>query len=216
MNQVIDSILILLTLTGFVLLGSSRLAACIKAVGIQGALLGLLALVVQSGDLSITGVVLALIGATVKGILLPVLLFRAMREADTTREVEPLISFNLSVLAGALELAMSLWIGRHLRLPADPVSSFFVPAAIFTILAGLLVIVSRRKAITQVIGYLMLENGVYVFGTAVALRMPVLVELGILLDVFVGVFVMGIAVFHISRQFDHIDSLRLASLNDRV
>ena len=66
------------------------------------------------------------------------------------------------------------------------------------------------------LGYLTLENGVYAFGAAVALQMPILVELGILLDVFVGVFVMGIAIFHISRQFDHIDTDRLVSLSDRV
>ncbi len=78
-----------------------------------------------------------------------------------------------------------------------------------------MIIVSRRKAITQVIGYLALENGVYAFATAVALQMPALVELGILLDVFVGVFVMGIAIFHIGREFNHIDADRLASLTDQ-
>jgi len=77
-------------------------------------------------------------------------------------------------------------------------------------------LITRRKAITQVLGYLTLENGVYAFGAAVALQMPILVELGILLDVFVGVFVMGIAIFHISRQFDHIDTGRLVTLSDRV
>jgi hydrogenase-4 component E len=57
---------------------------------------------------------------------------------------------------------------------------------------------------------------VYAFGAAVALEMPILVELGILLDVFVGVFVMGIAIFHINRQFDHIDTGQLVTLSDRV
>jgi hydrogenase-4 component E len=91
-----------------------------------------------------------------------------------------------------------------------------VPAAFFTCLVGLVLLITRSKAITQVLGYLTLENGVYAFGAAVALDMPILVELGILLDVFVGVFVMGIAIFHISRQFDHIDTDRLVSLSDRV
>jgi hydrogenase-4 component E len=81
---------------------------------------------------------------------------------------------------------------------------------------GFVLLVTRRKAITQVLGYLTLENGVYAFGAAVALDMPVMVELGILLDVFVGVFVMGIAIFHISREFDHIDTDRLVNLSDRI
>jgi hydrogenase-4 component E len=59
-----------------------------------------------------------------------------------------------------------------------------------------------------------MENGIYAFGVALLLDQPVLVELGILLDVFVAVFVMGIAIFHISREFDHIDTRRLSSLAD--
>lgn len=216
MNQLVDAVLVLLILTGFLLLGSSRLSACIRAVAIQGLLLGFLAIADQDGQLTVVGTLLPLVSATVKGFLLPWLLFRAMREADTVREVEPFISYNLSIMIGAVGLALSLWLGQHLRLPSQPQSSVLVPAALFTILAGLIVTVSRRKAITQVVGYLALENGIYAFGTAVALEMPILVELGILLDVLVGVFVMGIAIFHIGRQFDHIDTGQLTSLTDRI
>ncbi len=214
MSQVINSLLVLLVLTGFTLLGSSRLAACIRAVGFQGLLLGLLAILMQDGKLSAAGVLLPLTTAVVKGILLPWLLFRAMREADTVREVEPLITYNVSIIAGTAALALTLWLGQRLQLPSEPPSSLLVPAALFTSLAGIIVIVSRRKALTQVLGYLALENGIYAFGTTVALRLPVLVELGILLDVFVGVFVMGIAIFHISREFDHIDTDKLVALSD--
>ena len=216
MSQLVNSILVLLVLTGFSLLGSSRLAACIRAVAIQGMLLGILAMAVQDGQLSVAGVLLPLTSAVVKGFFLPWMLFRAMREAETRREVEPFISYNLSIMAGAVALAVSLWLGQRLRLPSQPPSSLLMPAAFFTSLVGLIVIVSRRKALTQVLGYLALENGVYAFGAAVALELPVLVELGILLDVFVGVFVMGIAIFHISREFDHIDTDKLASLTDQL
>jgi len=216
MNQLVNAILVFLLLTGFLLLASSRLAACIRAVAIQGILLGFLAITSQDGKLSVVGVLLPIISAAVKGFLLPWLLLRAMRDADTVREVEPLITYNLSVMTGAMALAVSLWLGQRLPLPNQPTSSLFVPTAFFTCMVGFVLLVTRRKAITQVLGYLTLENGVYAFGAAVALDMPVLVELGILLDVFVGVFVMGIAIFHISRQFDHIDTDRLVSLSDRV
>jgi hydrogenase-4 component E len=216
MNQLVNAILVFLLLTGFLLLASSRLAACIRAVAIQGILLGLLAITSQDGKLSVVGVLLPIISAAVKGFLLPWLLLRAMRDADTVREVEPLITYNLSVMTGAMALAVSLWLGQRLPLPNQPTSLLLVPTAFFTCMVGFVLLVTRRKAITQVLGYLTLENGVYAFGAAVALDMPVLVELGILLDVFVGVFVMGIAIFHISRQFDHIDTDRLVSLSDRV
>ena len=110
MSQLISSILVVLVLTGFTLLGSSRLAACIRAVGFQGLLLGLLAISMQGGQLSAAGVLLPLTTAVVKGLLLPWLLFRAMRAADTVREVEPLISYNLSVIAGTAVLALALWL----------------------------------------------------------------------------------------------------------
>jgi hydrogenase-4 component E len=215
-NQLENAILVVLVLTGFVLLASSRLTACIRAVAIQGILLGLLASVAQDGKLSMVGVLLPLTSAAVKGFLLPWLLIRAMRDADTVREIEPLIGYNLSVIIGAIALGVSLWLGRRLPLPSQPASFLLVPAAFFTCLVGFVLLITRSKAITQVLGYLILENGVYAFGAVVAVGMPILVELGILLDVFVGVFVMGIAIFHISRQFDHIDTDRLVTLSDRV
>ncbi len=216
MNQLINSLLVILVLTGFMLLGSSRLDSCIRTVAVQGVLLGILGVAMQADQWFIAGVVLPLSSAVVKGFVLPWLLFRAMREADTAREVEPFISYNLSILAGATALGLSLWLGRQLQLANQPPSSLLVPAAFFTSLVGMIVIVSRRKALTQVLGYLALENGVYAFGAAVALRLPILVELGILLDVFVGVFVMGIAIFHISREFDHIDTDKLTALTDHL
>jgi len=91
-------------------------------------------------------------------------------------------------------------------------SAFLFPGALFTTLTGLMIIVSRRKALTQVVGYLVMENGVYAFGAALAVQEPLLVEMGILLDVFVAVFVMGITIYQISREFDHIDTDRLSEL----
>lgn len=216
MNQLVNGILVFLVLIDFMLLASSRLVACIRAVAIQGILLGLLAIVAQDGKLTIVGVLLPLISAVVKGFLLPWLLVRAMRDANTVREIEPLIGYNVSVIIGAAALGISLWLGQRLPLPNQPASFLLVPAAFFTCLVGLIVLTSRSKAITQVLGYLTLENGVYAFGATVAFGMPILVELGILLDVFVGVFVMGIAIFHISRQFDHIDTDQFVSRSDRA
>jgi len=68
--------------------------------------------------------------------------------------------------------------------------------------------------VSQVLGFLVMENGIYVFGVGVVKEISLLVELGVLLDVFVAVFVMGITIFHISREFDHIDTDRLSTLKD--
>ena len=94
------------------------------------------------------------------------------------------------------------------------VSPLLVSSAIFTVSCGLLLIVSRNTAVMQVIGYLTLENGIYAFGWAYAVEDPLLVEMGVLLDVFVAVFVMGITIYHLNREFDSIETDELAALKD--
>jgi len=127
--------------------------------------------------------------------------------------VEPLVGFITSLLLGALALALAFAISA--RLPAGDVREpLLVPVALATVMIGLVVLTTRRKALTQVVGYLMLENGIYLFGLTQTESVPFLLELGVLLDVFAGVFIMGIVVFHINREFDSLDSARLTELKD--
>ena len=210
----IELLLAALAMTNLALLGSSRLRLGIRIVAVQGVALGLLPLV---ADERIAGVRVALLAAgtiVLKGIVFPRLLSRARRQANVRREKEPLIGFTASMLAGAAAFGFSLWLASRLPLPETGRSELIVPVALFTILCGLLLIVTRRIALNHVLGYLTFENGVYAFGIALALREPLVVELGVLLDVFVAVFVMGIAIFHISREFDSIDTDELQSLRD--
>lgn len=215
MSEWTDTVLVFLILINFLLLGSSRLSACIRFVAFQGILLGIFTLAVHREEISLLRT-LVLAGASMglKGVVFPWLLLRALREANVRHEIEPFIGYTPSLLIGTLALAVSLWLSGRLPLPLPPVSSLLVPVSLFTILSGMFLIVSRRKALTQVIGYLVLENGIYVFGVGIVESTPMLVELGVLLDVFVAVFVMGIAIFHINRQFDHIDTDRLVTLRD--
>ena len=120
----------------------------------------------------------------------------------------------MSLLFGIAALAAALWIGSRLPLPGEHVSSLLMPAAFFTMMVGLFLIVSRKKALTQVLGYLVIENGIYTIGMALAQEQPLLIEMGILLDVFVAVFVMGITLFRIGREFDNIDTDLMATLKD--
>jgi hydrogenase-4 component E len=93
-------------------------------------------------------------------------------------------------------------------------ASPLIPAAMAMALCGLFLIIARRQALTQVIGYLVFENGIYLFGLAISAKNPLLVELGVLLDVFVGVFVMGIVIYHINREFDSISVEDLRMLKE--
>lgn len=212
MQPVHDLLLLLVVLTNFWVLGATRLSATIRAVAAQGAVLAALPIALYPA-FSVHIIGLAIGTFAVKAVVLPFLLSRAIREAAVRREIEPLIGFAPSMLLGAIAVALAFSIAPRLPLPALP-THLLVPVSISTVVIGLLVLTTRSKALTQVVGYLVLENGIFVFGLSQAERVPFLLELGVLLDVFVGVFVMGIVVFHINREFDSLDSAQLTELHD--
>ena len=207
-----DIIMVLLVLTNMIVLGTSRLSACIRVVATQGVALGILPLLIYHFEPQL--LVFAILSSTLKGIVFPVMLLRTLRYLNVWREEAPYVGYGMSILTGPIALAFSYWLGTKLPLPFISHSQMPIPVALFTLITGLFIIVSRKKALTQVLGYLVLENGIYAFGMAIANQQPLLVELAILLDVFVAIFVMGIAIFHINQEFEHIDVDRLNKLKD--
>ena len=214
MRNAIDILLVLLVLTDLILLGSSRLRNAIRIVALQGLMLGLLPLLAHSQGIVWHAVLLGAGSALLKGFVFPSLLNRALRETNASREIEPFVGYVASLLIGLGALALSFGCGARLPLPWPAPSQWIVPAGLFSVWTGLFLIVARRKAITQVLGYVVLENGIFALGMVLVEAMPLLVELGVLLDVFVAVFVMGIIVFHINREFDHIDVDQLKALQE--
>ncbi|MBN2370254.1 MAG: hydrogenase [Vicinamibacteria bacterium] len=210
MDGVVDRLMVLLILSDVALLGMSRLGAVIGLAALQGALLGGLALS-ASGETS-RAVLLAAVGLSVRGLLFPWLLRRTARRAGVQRDLEPFVGYALSLLIGIVMLGASMALGARLPLGRAGVSNLVVPAALFTMFTGVFLIVARRKALTQCVGYLVLENGIYGFGAASVGEIPLLVELGALLDLFVAVLVMGVAVYRITAEFDHMDTQRLDAL----
>jgi hydrogenase-4 component E len=206
---------ILVVVLDFFVLASSRLKAVIRAAAAQGALLSVLPLLLLGGEVH-PGHTLALsLGAlVVKGIAIPWLLTWAIREAAIRREVEPIVGFVPSLILGAVGVALAFAFSSAMPLPVPDKHSFLVPTALSTVWTGLLLVVSRRKAVTQVIGFLVLENGVFIFGLLISDFMPTMVEAGVLLDLFAAVFVMGIVMFHINREFSSLDTAKLSALKD--
>ncbi len=206
--------LVLVVLLSVGVLAGSRLATSIRLVAAQGVVLGLMPALLHERDIGVHLLAFAAGAIAVKGWLMPWLLLRAMREAEVRREVEPFIGFSASLLlAGGLTGAAFL-LADELPIPVPGDSQLLVGAALSTLAIGALVMVSRKTAVTQVLGYLLLENGIYLFGQTLTGSVPVLVELGILLDLLAGVFVMGIAIFHINREFDHMSVPELTALRD--
>ena len=199
-------------LSCFALLGTSRIGACIRWLSFQGILFGLVPLIVHQGGFGWRAGLLAAANIALKGIGFPLLLLRLRARAGTSREVEPFISFVMSILFGIFALGLSVWLASELKPALHQAPFLMLDSSIFLILIGLFLIISRRNALMQVIGYLVLENGIFVFGVITVVGTPLLVELGVLLDAFVGVFVMGIAIYHINREFGSIEVDRLSAL----
>lgn len=211
MGMGVDNLMVIVALVNLALLGSSRLVACIRLGAVQGVAVGLMPLLMNV--VSPRVLVLSVSIILLKGVVFPWLLRRALREANVRREVEPFIGYTISVMIGLGLLLGALWIGGRLCAPAEGARlGLMLPVAVATMASGLLLVVGRRKALSQVQGYIVMENGIYTMGLGLMGGTHLLIELGVLLDVFVAVFVMGIAINHISREFDHIDTDQLDSL----
>ena len=214
MREIPDLLLLAVIALDLYMVATGRLHSLVQSSALQGVALAILPVALWGGESPshLAHALLMSLGTlAIKVIVIPGLLRRALREANVRREVDPFVSLHGSLLIAACLVGISFWLATFLTLPRPAPTTLLVPAAFSTLLLGFLVLVTRRKAVTQVVGYLMLENGVFLFGQTLARDLPFVVELGILLDLLVGVFVMGIAIHHISREFDHIDTERLAS-----
>jgi len=204
--------LLLVILLNFFCLGSSRLGACIRAVALQGALLALLP--VTAHGLSGHALLLAGGAFVLKGVFIPWLLLKAIREVRIRKEVEPLIGYVPTMILGAVITAAAFIFADSLPLVPEHHGGLFIPTALATLFAGFLLLMTRRKAITQVLGYLVLENGIFIFGVLLSEAMPLMVEAGVLLDLLVGVFVMGIVMNQINREFSTLNTEHLSALKE--
>lgn len=207
MSVGVELVIALVVITDLLLLGSSRLRSCITMAALQGAVVSLLPGLLHGSDGALRAWSLTAGSMLLKGAVFPWMLRRILRESGVRREVEPFVGHTLSVLVGVASLVFAIWVESRLALAASGSGGapLLIPAGLATLLIGLFLIVSRRTAVTQVLGYLVVENGIYVVGVALVGGVPLLVELGVLMDVFVAVFIMSIAAYHISREFDHID-----------
>lgn len=194
-------------------LGSSRLPSLIRTVAVQGVLLGMMPLLIEPQfDWGVALVAAAT--ALGKGAVIPALLRRAMRAVSIERELDPLVGFEGSLLMGALATIAAMAVVRWLPVLPEHAGSLLLPAAIATVASGFILLTGRVKAISQVCGYLIVENGIYLFGLLLIRTTPLLVEAGVLLDVTVGVFVIGIIVDRIQRAFDSLDTRKLTVLRE--
>src|SRR5262245_25438016 len=213
MSEALNLLLVTFLLLNFWMLGTSRLRAVIHCAGAQGMLLGAAYLLMHAAS-GPRAIALGVAIVAIKGILIPRILIGALRSQPIHREVDPIISYTVSLLLGALATGLAVLFARTLPLIRADAGALVVPTSLATVLTGFIVLTTRRKALTQVVGYLTLENGIFIFGLTLIDAMPFLVEAGILLDVLVAVFVMGVVVEHIVREFSSLGGDELVELRE--
>jgi hydrogenase-4 component E len=211
--DLLNAILVLVLVMNLFALGTSRILAVIRLVGAQGALLGIIPLLVHEHP-TIPSILAAAAAVILKGIVIPAIMIRALRDAQIKREVEPLIGFMPSIILGAAATAFALLLTGSLTQADEQALTLIIPASIATVLVGFILLTTRFKALSQVVGYLVLENGIYIFGVLLVEAIPLVVEMGVLLDLFVGIFVISIITNHINQAFASMDTRRLVSLKE--
>lgn len=182
------------------MLSTSRLAGMIRAVAVQGFLLSILPLLLPNPAERFHTILLVAMGIAIKGILIPKYLFRAIRDVRVVREVNPSVGYSLSAAYGIITSAFAFYILRKIPFSSVAVSPFHGSIAIAMAFIGIFLIVARRNVVSQIIGYLVFENSAFTLAISIAAFQPLLVEMGVLLDMLVGVFIMVMAVHHIHTK----------------
>jgi hydrogenase-4 component E len=220
MIQLTDVLLALTLLSVLLSLGSDRLMSLIKIMAFQGIIVSLipLTLVFQEhhGEIGVGNVLIFQAMVIIKGILIPWFMFMALKKVKIRREIEPIIGYHASTFAGLFFILMSAFVADRLHAELNTEHILLLITAMTTLASGLFLLMSRKKAITQVIGYLMMENGIYLIGSALAkeTHTQYVVEFGVLLDVLVAIMIMGIVLHNINSTYDGVDTDDLDSLHD--
>ncbi len=202
MTSWVDVICIIVVFLSLIILSNYRVSAMIRVFAAQSFVLSLLPFFLHASCISSRDIIIALVTMILKAAMVPSILFWAIRHVSMRSEIKPIIGFGSSIIFGAMLIAVAFWVSLSLKLPGKPVSDLILPCSLSTVLLGFMIMVTRTRAVTQVLGYLILENGIFLFAVSLIDVMPVLIEMGILLDIFVAVFIMAIVVNHINEEFE--------------
>ena len=204
----------LILLTAFGLLIQRRILGLLHLFAWQGLFLCVSTAIVGY----VTGVhhlfISSLLTLTFKVILLPYILYALMKKLEIRREIESLVNIPGTMLIGIALVIFSY----HLTSPITHLSTLVtrstLAVALATVMLGLLMMVTRSHAVTQIIGFLAMENGLFFAATSATYGMPMVVELGVALDLLIAAFIFGIFFFHISTTFDTLDVAQMAKLKE--
>ncbi len=199
------------------MVGQRWLVTNIRAFGVQSFLLASIAATIAYFNHAPHIYFVAVLTLVVKAILLPIFLERLVMKIEIRQEIEPFVNIPLSVIIAGLLTLLAYVVAESFHRPEEATgpatlghNTLAVAIALFLI--GFFMMVNRRKALTQVLGLLSLENGILLAGISLTYGMPLIVEVGIFFDVLVAALLLAILIYRIRETFDSMDVSRLSRL----
>ncbi len=213
--QLLNACAALLLLLSFSMLAQRRTVNLVHLLALQGALLVVATLIVawRTGEPHLYLSALLTLGLKVVG--LPLLLHRLIRRMNVYWDTEPVINPSGTMLIGLLVVVFSFGLAQPISALASTATRSTLGIAIAVILLSFLAMITRRKAMSQVVAFLSMENGLFFGAMSATYGMPMVVELGVALDVLVAMLVLGVFFFQIREQFDSLDLYHLETLKER-
>lgn len=205
-------LLIIFLISLFYLSIANRMTTYINVLALQGILLFFVAFL-ELKHINTLNLILILFETVVfKSLAVPIFLKYVLKRNNITREAEPYLPNFVSLIITTVIVITTIILSN--TMDEGNLDKMFFVVALSTLFTGLYFIASRRKIITHVMGYLVIENGVFVLSLAVGNEMPMLVNLGIMLDIFASVLILGVFLNKIGDVFKDIDVNQLTNLKD--
>ena len=210
-SKIMQLLIAFILVSTFMILGSTRLYSCVRAFGIQSFLLACVAGIVAYSTGKNDIYIVALLTLIIKSAVIPYIFIYIIREIKVKREIELYVSISPSLIIGGILVVISYYLIRSISIISE-LSSLALSASMSLVSIGLFIMISRKKALMQMLGILIMENGLFLGAISLTNGMPLLVELGIFFDVLIGVLIMGILIFRINKTFESIDTDLLKNL----
>jgi hydrogenase-4 membrane subunit HyfE len=201
-TRLIDVLGALLLFTMLLILAAGQIFRAVWAVAAQAVFLGLAGAVLGAATGNPDLWIIAGITIGVKAVFLPWLLLRVVRRVQIPREIEPVIPTSVTLVIGAAIVVLAFHLDASLGPVRQAVTGNALPVGVTLILVGVLVMATRRKALVQMVGLFASENGIFFTAMAVSQGMPLIIEIGVILDVVLGALVMGILVLRVRSSVD--------------
>jgi hydrogenase-4 component E len=198
--------------SAYLMVGQKALFTTIRLFGVQSALLGILAATIAVSESRPELFVTAAVTIALKGILIPWFLMRVIDRIGIHREIEPFLNVPASLLVCLGLTVVGYRVSTGFPEGSRGVSHHLIGVALSMLLIGLFLMVTRKKAITQILALLTVENAVFLVAVGVTSGMPLVVELGISFDVILAVLILGVLVHRIVERFESMDVSRLSKL----